>query len=185
MPLTLHRHYGKVPPLPKDDNVLPPASKIPSMLKTLPNVRKRTVSVGPQSEADVREFIANRDQQRRNSRSDSTTKRPDLGRLDSAFNTSSSAIISSPMEEPGLPQADQPSPKVKHSNGIPIPSIAIDTAEEGSKEEEQANQRMFDALEPPRVRYDVEVITKLVVYAGIAWLVTEGNPTLFVWFGVA
>ena len=55
----------------------------------------------------------------------------------------------------------------------------------GSVEEEQANQRMFDALERPRVRYDVEVITKLIVYAGIAWLVVEGNPVMFTWFGIA
>lgn len=38
---------------------------------------------------------------------------------------------------------------------------------------------MFSTLEKPRIRYDVEVITKLVVYAGIAWWAVEGNPLLF------
>lgn len=43
---------------------------------------------------------------------------------------------------------------------------------------------MFSALEKPRIRYDVEVITKVVVYAGIAWLAVEGNPLLFAWSGL-
>ncbi len=41
------------------------------------------------------------------------------------------------------------------------------------------DQEMFSALKKPRVRYDVEVITKLVVYAGIAWVTVEINPIIF------
>ena len=62
---------------------------------------------------------------------------------------------------------------------------------------------MFSAVEKPRTHYDVEVITKLVVYAGksyagiskqvahvsnfisgIAWLAVEGNLILFRWLGL-
>jgi len=43
---------------------------------------------------------------------------------------------------------------------------------------------MFSNIEKPRVRYDVEVITKLVVYAGIAWLAVQGNPLLFEKLGI-
>lgn len=43
---------------------------------------------------------------------------------------------------------------------------------------------MFSALERPRIRYDVEVITKLIVYAGIAWLAVEGNPIVFELLGL-
>lgn len=43
---------------------------------------------------------------------------------------------------------------------------------------------MFSKLEKPRVRYDVEVITKLIVYAGIAWIAVEGAPILFETIGL-
>jgi dihydrosphingosine 1-phosphate phosphatase len=29
------------------------------------------------------------------------------------------------------------------------------------------------------VRYDVEVVTRLIVYAGIGWIAVEWNPILF------
>lgn len=38
---------------------------------------------------------------------------------------------------------------------------------------------MFLKIERPRVRYDVEVVTKLIVYSGIAWWAVEGCPILF------
>jgi len=46
-------------------------------------------------------------------------------------------------------------------------------------ENELGEREMFSRLEKPRVRYDVEVITKLVVYTGIAWLAVEINPIIF------
>lgn len=164
------------------------------MLTTLPNPRKRTISVGPQSEADVREFIANREHRRRNSRSDrspSSTRKPDLARLN-VTTSSSSAIQPSPSDEVILDDSvAKPtdswlqSGQVESPNGfLSSPTIEIDGLVD-SKEEEQADKRMFDALKRPRVRYDVEVITKLIVYAGIAWLSVEGNPALFNWVGIA
>ncbi|KAJ5051719.1 uncharacterized protein L3040_001492 [Drepanopeziza brunnea f. sp. 'multigermtubi'] len=44
---------------------------------------------------------------------------------------------------------------------------------------ELEEKEMFSRLEMPRVRYDVEVVTKLVVYAGIGWLAVEANPIIF------
>ncbi|KAF4630515.1 hypothetical protein G7Y89_g7628 [Cudoniella acicularis] len=44
---------------------------------------------------------------------------------------------------------------------------------------ELEEKELFSRLEKPRVRYDVEVVTKLVVYTGIAWLAVEGNPIIF------
>lgn len=169
------------------------------MLTTLPN-RKRTISVGPQSEADVREFIANREQQRRNSRSErspSSSRRPDIGRLNVAA-TSSSALLPSPSDEVILEDGATPTAswqQVKQTdnsselspqtaNGMLSPfTMGLEIPD--SKEEEQQNQRMFDALERPRVRYDVEVICKLIVYCGIAWLVVAGNPVIFNIVGIA
>lgn len=63
-------------------------------------------------------------------------------------------------------------------------------------------KEIFSMVEKPRVRYDVEVVTKLIVYAGIlechyphcttlltlikgiAWLSVEGNPLLFELIGL-
>lgn len=65
------------------------------------------------------------------------------------------------------------------------------------RQDEREEREMFSRLEKPRVRYDVEVITKLIVYtgksgippladltwlinvSGIAWIAVEGGPILF------
>jgi hypothetical protein len=47
--------------------------------------------------------------------------------------------------------------------------------EERKREEEE----IFGKILMPRVRYDVEVVTKLVVYAGIAFLAVQGCPVGF------
>ena len=60
----------------------------------------------------------------------------------------------------------------------PPPSDAGASSDSG-REDEKNDREMFSSLEKPRIRYDVEVITKLVVYAGIAWLACFGNPVLF------
>ncbi|KAH8601317.1 sphingosine-1-phosphate phosphohydrolase-like protein [Bisporella sp. PMI_857] len=44
---------------------------------------------------------------------------------------------------------------------------------------EMEEKEMFSRLEKPRSRYDVEVVTKLVVYAGIGVLAVEINPIIF------
>lgn len=48
----------------------------------------------------------------------------------------------------------------------PPASDSGNLSDSGGKEEERRDHEMFLALEKPRVRYDVEVVTKLVVYAG-------------------
>ncbi|EMC91768.1 hypothetical protein BAUCODRAFT_126761 [Baudoinia panamericana UAMH 10762] len=139
------REYRNVPPLRKDDNVIPPAMDIPALVSSLRNPRKRRVSVGPQSEADAREYIANRMQRRQK-------------RRNSRGSTGAAST--------------------KHR-----PSDAGASSDSG-KEDEKNDREMFSALEKPRIRYDVEVITKLVVYAGIAWLAVEGNPLWFEAVGI-
>ena len=84
------------------------------------------------------------------------------------------------------------------------------TASGGSSRQPSSERRqvvreereMFSKLEKPRVRYDVEVITKLIVYSGmcgtssfamldwlmivvgIAWIAVEGAPILFETIGL-
>ena len=55
---------------------------------------------------------------------------------------------------------------------------------EDRREYEKDEKELFSHLQKPRVRYDVEVITKLVVYTGIAWISVEGNPILFEYLGL-
>lgn len=165
----------------------------------LSKTRKRTISVGPQSEADVREYIANREQKRRDSLSSTAvgkTGRNAVG--DSTLETSptrdglvyprhgetSDGFLSPPTSSiTQLHAKTSPSPSSKLD--APSQEPATPTSSDSGKEDEQQDRKMFSALEKPRIRYDVEVITKLVVYAGIAWLAVEGNPLLFTWLGLA
>jgi hypothetical protein len=180
-----------VPKLRQDDNVLPPASEIPSMIS---NTRKRTISVGPQSEADVREYIANREQKRRESLSSAAASRrpnwkatnghaPDA-HLQTAFNESPDGHLSpSPLQS----SRQNPRDSLVASLQSNLGEKEGHTSSQGDsgREEEVQDRDMFSALEKPRIRYDVEVITKVVVYAGIGWLAVEGDPLLFKWLGLA
>jgi dihydrosphingosine 1-phosphate phosphatase len=196
------RQYKTVPPLRKDDNIIPPASEIPAMMSNLRHPRKRTVSIGPQSEADAREYIANREQRRRNSRSEGTPhKRPSRDRTSkpslptpSSINEDASAESNSGRQrtEASYMNAGVSSSKSGSTHlkvGSVDPNLLTPPASDGgasSDGEDSKNDReMFSHLEKPRIRYDVEVITKLVVYAGIAWWAVLGNPLWFHAVGLA
>ncbi|KAL1303470.1 hypothetical protein AAFC00_006851 [Neodothiora populina] len=194
--------YKRVPPLRKDDNVIPSAKEIPEMLNSLRHPRKRGISIGPQSEADAREFIAYREKRRRDSRSsaDGMPMSPRPLRAERVEGGSSASGYFSPptptAEEEPFPVLETPPVKpvasLRPGNfpAQPLTPPASDCGHahdlNGTEEEEEklSDQAMFLALEKPRVRYDVEVVTKLVVYAGIAWLAVEGNPVLFQLLGL-
>ncbi|KAL8937988.1 MAG: hypothetical protein Q9211_003421 [Gyalolechia sp. 1 TL-2023] len=67
------------------------------------------------------------------------------------------------------------------SSAVSIPERRLS---EDRRQYERDKKEIFSMLEKPRVRYDVEVITKLIVYTGIAWLAVEGNPLLFELIGL-
>jgi len=209
--------YKKIPAKHNDDNIIPPALDIPSIIsKTLLNPRRRAVSIGPQSEADAYETLAYRSQKRRASQLQKTKPILETG---TPRGTSSS---SSPTDYFGSPPRPQrvfsldakssldagflPTPEASRISSYeemmgtgnvalftpltPSPSDRSSSSssssrnsENGYMSEDRAEDReyreMFQRLERPRVRYDVEVVTKLVVYTGIAWLAVEGNPILF------
>ncbi|KAL8685635.1 MAG: hypothetical protein Q9218_007639 [Villophora microphyllina] len=199
--------YTKVPKNLKTDNVLPGISEIPSMITSLRHPRKnRSESVGPQSEADAYEALAVQDRKRRESNSVTSRIRP-MTKIQTRMNdtnSSWSAMASSqnwppPSRPIGLPtpagsQADlykssltadvfANPPLTPNSNpsavGTPDRRLSEDR-----RELEKDERAMFSMVEKPRVRYDVEVITKLIVYTGIAWLAVEGNPLLFQLIGL-
>lgn len=159
----------------------------------LSKTRKRTISVGPQSEADVREYIANRDQKRKDSLSSATAQRPSRNELrppglTSRSQTSDGLLTpeASSAHRKNQEKVSNASLQVNGGNSGPGRPSSSDSSSpnDGSKDDEQQDRKMFSALEKPHIRYDVEVITKLVVYAGIAWLAVEGNPLLFELLGL-
>jgi hypothetical protein len=185
------RYYKSVPKLRQDDNVLPPASEIPSMIS---NTRKRTISVGPQSEADVREYIANREQKRRESLSSAAaSRRPNWkssnGHAPDAHNQTPFNESADGHLKPSPLQSSRQNPRdllaVSMQSNVDEKEAHVPSQSDNGREEEVQDRNMFSALEKPRIRYDVEVITKVVVYAGIGWLAVEGDPLLFRWLGLA
>ncbi|TKA33757.1 hypothetical protein B0A50_00593 [Salinomyces thailandicus] len=212
------RDYHTVPPLRRDDNVIPPASDISAFMTNFRHTRKRTVSIGPQSEADAREYIANREQRRRDSREDQhqrNTLTPktaakstgtalpsfaieDLIDEHSATATTSRTGLTSlpPASPPHL--GDSPPSRNPHQHSStpylhvegqatadpnlltpPASDAGASSSDSGREDEQREDREMFSQLEKPRIRYDVEVVTKLVVYAGIAWWAVVGNPLWF------
>lgn len=154
--------YTKVPRLLKDDNVIPPARDIPKFISSLGKPRKRTVSVGPQSEADAREMLAQREIHRKQSLRD----------LQSMSSNGDIAVSTAVVD---IQEAPDQSKLLGH-----------DLAQGRSPYQSDSEQEkvVFEGIEKPRVRYDVEVVTKLVVYAGIGWLSCEGNAVLFALMGL-
>ena len=66
--------YKKVPVQQKDDNVFPSVTEIPSLIASIRHPRKsRSVSIGPQSEADAYETLAYREQRRKDKKRDQST----------------------------------------------------------------------------------------------------------------
>ena len=47
------------------------------------------------------------------------------------------------------------------------------------RQDDLGEKEIFEKLTRPRVRYDVEVVTKLIVYTGIGWLAVEAVPVLY------
>ncbi|KAF2855617.1 sphingosine-1-phosphate phosphohydrolase [Plenodomus tracheiphilus IPT5] len=192
--------YKSIQPFNDDDNVIPPASELPHMLKNLAHPRKRSVSVGPQSAADAYETLAYRNRKRRES----------INSMDGAVPEDAAWSPSTPSIEKGEPLLGAgllPTPMASrvHSYEQMMGTVNVQITGDNSTtppgsdsgvagdsyqlaqsptEEENEKREIFNMLTKPRVRYDVEVVTKLLIYTGIAWLAVAGNPILFEWVGL-
>ncbi|KAF2009961.1 sphingosine-1-phosphate phosphohydrolase-like protein [Aaosphaeria arxii CBS 175.79] len=190
--------YTSIPTLRGDDNVIPTASELPHMLKNLAHPRRRSVSVGPQSAADAYETLAYRNRRRRESINSLDGKMPE----DSAWvpQTKEDGTQASPQQSQekvplGANMLPTPMASRVHSyeQMMGTGNAAVTTATppernqnfmgedavQSPTEEENEKREIFMKITKPRVRYDVEVVTKLIVYAGIGWLAVSGNPMLF------
>ena len=196
--------YQKVPSQSHGDNIIPAVSQIPSMLTSLR--RRRAVSIGPQSEADAYETMAYREKVRRDSlsslqhpRHKSNDSNGDLGK-GAPTRTHSSGVQkysrTSHVPEQAIDnqQSEKMVPESATDDGSSSSSVKA-TPHHSAGQESPEDGDVWKSITKPRVRYDVEVVTKLVVYsgqyhnltfsstsltvAGIGWLATEGCPILF------
>lgn len=165
--------YTRVPALRKDDNVIPPMSEIPGMINSLRHPRKRAISVGPQSEADAYEAMAFRQRKRRESQGSI-----DLGLAKTQSSASGTAVAFTPQETPQRERGNgyfaqaEPSQQLLSAEDHNRAALSTGTKEFNERRDAQelldqeVDQELFLKLHTPRVRYDVEVVTKLIVYSG-------------------
>ena len=181
---------------------MPSVSEIPSIFNSIRHPkRSRSVSVGPQSEADAYETLAFRERRRRQSKNEGTSNASQESKRISAqqsvpdyFALSTSKRPNNHSHAGGLPtpaasNSDIYSSMTEIETAIYTPptpgSMRISTGSNSRgpsaerRQNEKEEREIFSKLEKPRVRYDVEVITKLIVYTGIAWISVEGAPILF------
>ncbi|THC97204.1 hypothetical protein EYZ11_003313 [Aspergillus tanneri] len=157
-------------------------SDIPSILTNLRHPRRRAVSVGPQSEADAYETLAYREKRRRESLS--SGKRPTPVSELSNHNGSTATD-----GEPTLSRKQSKLHEYENMMGTGSPRIAtaIDSPSHAPPltepfpdlQPEPNEDEVFSQIKRPRVRYDVEVVTKLVVYSGrISYIVSPSELLL-------
>ncbi|KAI1126856.1 PAP2-domain-containing protein [Nemania abortiva] len=169
--------YKNIPLRLKVDNVLPSVSDLPGLITAVRHPRRgRSVSIGPQSAADAYETLAYRERRRKESNA-SLRSKASIQELGKERAGHSSAVNS---------RQQKPSDFEKQmGEGTVVVSPADSKKPDGDpdlyigQQDELGEKEVFSKLVKPRVRYDVEVITKLVVYAGIAWFAVEGVPILF------
>jgi hypothetical protein len=221
--------YTSIPTLHDDDNLIPSASELPNKIMNLAHPRKRSISVGPQSAADAYETLAYRNRRRRESvssldggiaedapwapspRSQAKPQTPALEKAEPQL--LGAGLLPTPMQSrvhsyEHMMGTGQAYPLEKNSSTPPESNTgdaddSIQFTQTLTDEENETEKReIFMKLTKPRVRYDVEVVTKLIVYTGkfiqhhivaraytnrhtgIAWLAVEGNPLLFEFVGL-
>ena len=164
--------YTEVPKDCEDDNVIPYISSISPWIRSMRHPRKsRSVTLGPQSQADIYETLAYREKRRRESNSESVVASPRV--LGAAKGNGSPSN--------GLPTSAHPDVdyyekmmggEVAVYSPLP-PNLQPDTIgslsrslSQDRRQYEKEEREMLSTLKKPRVRYDVEVVTKLIVYMG-------------------
>ncbi|KAL1955458.1 hypothetical protein VTO42DRAFT_8552 [Malbranchea cinnamomea] len=179
--------YTRVPDHLKDDDVIPNVSEIPSMLSNIRHPRRRAISVGPQSEADAYETLAYREKRRTESNASERKRSPNNVRLsqtvDGLWDVSSTNCVvqaKSAKSTRGLAEYEH-----MMGTGTPVNERDTDVTSVKHGIVAQDEEDMFSMITRPRVRYDVEVVTKLIVYSGIGWLSVMLAPRLFYYFGLS
>ncbi|KAL2862183.1 PAP2 domain protein [Aspergillus lucknowensis] len=176
--------YTKVPAQLKDHDVLPSFSDIPNIITNIRHPRRRAISIGPQSEADAYETLAYREKRRRDSLSSPYRGSPAVDAGNDEGSRSGTTLHK---------LSRKPSKLDEYEHMMGTGTNAVDVSSESATgmepfpefiSDERDEEKLFAQIKRPRVRYDVEVVTKLVVYCGIAWISIDGAPVFFEMIGL-
>lgn len=165
------------------------------MIKSIRHPRRsRSVSIGPQSEADAYETLAYRERRRKENTSSlaattlmldetaegdgnepgylgMTTSEKTSGRIPTTGLQLTSSAVNGYRKLSNLETAlCAPSMPGTISDVKGVKASSTRGPSDDRRQYESEEREIFSRLEKPRVRYDVEVITKLVVYTGIVQL---------------
>ena len=126
--------------------------------------------MGPQSEADAYEMLAFRDRRRRESTA-SATERPEIvsghaGRFNEASYLPTPPSSSSELNKKAMAGVDLRGGAIGSHRALLAEQPLKRSASQDKRDYEKDEREVFSKLEKPRVRYDVEVVTKLIVYTG-------------------
>jgi len=174
--------YKTVPDQRDDDNVIPSARDIPHLLNNFRH--RRAISIGPQSEADAYEALAYRQKRRRDSLKEAEVPSTSTKKEKDYFSGASTTATRTRKRSASLEEFRE---QMGASSAVLSPYVVVTppganagaNPSQHSAQDEMDKNELFGGIQKPRVRYDVEVVTKLIVYTGIGWLAVEGNPILF------
>jgi dihydrosphingosine 1-phosphate phosphatase len=161
--------YKFVPENAKIDTLIPSVSDIARVGEGIrhPKTRGRSISIGPQSAADAYETLAYRERKRR----ESVGSNSSLKSKSSLFDLKEREGADQDLTQAQASGAQQ-SLLSEYENMMGQGSVAMLPGSDGTvdiivgQQDELEEKEMFSRLIKPRVRYDVEVVTKLVVYTG-------------------
>ena len=156
--LSIFRSYYKVPKFIDDGDTIPSISNISSLITLLWRPRKRAVSVGPQSAADAYETIAMIHRKRHISnllvdKANPSRRESCRNHEDASDGYEGSIDMRTDFVQTYCPEG--------------MAKLTID--EESSTliaSKSETYRKVFSSVRQPRVRYDVEVVTKIIVYFG-------------------
>ncbi|KAI1411288.1 PAP2-domain-containing protein [Hypoxylon sp. FL1857] len=197
--------YKNIPLRLRVDNVMPNVSDLPNLITAVRHPgRGRSVSVGPQSAADAYETLAYRERRRRESVSvgvsnglrnrssvqdirEQKEQQQEQGQQQQIEENTAVSSSSSRGAQHNRPSDFE---KLMGEGTVVVSPVEMNTTDEVNgdavepdvyigQQDELGEHEVFSKLIKPRVRYDVEVVTKLVVYCGIGWLAVEIIPVLY------
>ncbi|KAH6695783.1 PAP2 superfamily protein [Plectosphaerella plurivora] len=177
--------YKSIPSGSKMDTMIPSVRDIPRVVESIrhPTTRGRSVSIGPQSAADAYETLAYRDRRRRESIGSNGSLRSKSSIRDLRSGGGDDRATASGVQGGALAEYEKQmgTGTVLESPKEEQPGFEFEVTQ---AEDEAAERDMFIKLVRPRIRYDVEVVTKLIVYTGIAYLAVGGIPVIFEFTGL-
>jgi len=174
--------YKDVPLHVRDDNVLPNVKDLPKLVRSIRGPgRGRAVSIGPQSAADAYETLAYRERRRRESLGSENGSVRGKGSVnglrEKARDDAAAVAVDGECAQVSGVQSGGRLAEFEGmmGTGTVVAQPTLDAPAGDSVagvdlylgvEDELGEREVFSKLIKPRVRYDVEVVTKLVVYAG-------------------